>query len=255
MVLLLIIIIVATVPLGQLRTLRDEVLRVRQSVSPPRLTVVELVVMDLGDLSLFDEAALALFVNGLQHQPLVKYSRTTFINNAGSLILGYTGRADSSPSAVEMDSYVRLNQTSPNYLTDCLVKFFSEGKLNTDEVRIVNVSSLVAVQNFPSWGQYSSVKAGREMFHSNVALEWAEDPRLKVLNYAPGPLNTNVSIALVFCVEAGGVRICVSYAFVLYCSSISCYVSSCVYMCVCMSVLVVVLLTFSLHIVSFPSCV
>lgn len=169
----------------ELDALRCEIVKAREAKN--RASVVEVVIMDLGDVSAFDKAANSLFVDGLLD---FVYSRTTFVNNAGSLTLGYAGR--NSPSATEMDAYVRLNMTSPNYLTESLVRLLIESKLNTAEVRIVNVSSLVAIQNFPSWGQYAGVKAGREMFHKNIALEWTDNTQLKVINYAPGPLDTNV---------------------------------------------------------------
>lgn len=175
---------------GQLEALRSEILRVRSD----RVSAVDLVAMDLGEIASFEKAASALFVSSIREN--THYSRVSFVNNAGSLILGFTGRH--SPSAVELDNYVRLNMTSPNFLSESCVKYLHEKTLKSNELRIVNVSSLVAIQNFPSWGQYASVKAGREMFHKNIALEWTHDIRLKVMNYAPGPLDTNVSFALNF---------------------------------------------------------
>lgn len=70
----------------------------------------------------------------------------------------------------------------------------------------MNVSSLAAVQGFPSWGLYCAGKAARDMYHSVLADEQrskalaaqaqgmgssgAENSEILVLNYAPGPMDT-----------------------------------------------------------------
>ena len=69
---------------------------------------------------------------------------------------------------------------------------------------IVNVSSLAAIQAFPSWGVYCSGKgiafhntandllpAARDMLHKVLAEEEAKS-NVRVLNYAPGPLDTEM---------------------------------------------------------------
>ena len=57
---------------------------------------------------------------------------------------------------------------------------------------IVNVSSLAAIQPFEFKAEYCTAKAARDMFHRVVALE-NEKKCIKVLNYAPGPLDTEMS--------------------------------------------------------------
>ena len=66
-------------------------------------------------------------------------------------------------------------------------------------VRVVNISSLLAVKAFPCWGMYSMAKAARDMLHAIVAQEEGADEsapghqlRFKTLNYAPGPLDTDM---------------------------------------------------------------
>lgn len=60
----------------------------------------------------------------------------------------------------------------------------------------MNVSSLAAIQPFESWAVYCAAKAAREMFHRVLAEEQKKitSPvkNLLVLNYAPGPLDTNM---------------------------------------------------------------
>ncbi|KHJ79253.1 hypothetical protein OESDEN_21105, partial [Oesophagostomum dentatum] len=52
---------------------------------------------------------------------------------------------------------------------------------------VVNITSLVAVQGFPSLTQYSVGKAAREAFFRGLAVE---DDTIKVLSYSPGPVDT-----------------------------------------------------------------
>jgi len=47
----------------------------------------------------------------------------------------------------------------------------------------VNISSLCALQPFRSWALYCSGKAARDMMFRVLA---AEEPDVRVLNYAPG---------------------------------------------------------------------
>ena len=54
---------------------------------------------------------------------------------------------------------------------------------------VINVSSLAAIQPFESWGSYCSGKAARDSLFKVMAVE---EPSWKVLNYAPGPLDTKM---------------------------------------------------------------
>ncbi|ESO98896.1 hypothetical protein LOTGIDRAFT_114065 [Lottia gigantea] len=54
---------------------------------------------------------------------------------------------------------------------------------------VVNMSSLAAVMPIKSWGLYCTVKSGRDMFFKILAIE---DPSIRVLNYAPGPVKTDM---------------------------------------------------------------
>ena len=71
---------------------------------------------------------------------------------------------------------------------------------------VVNVSSLCAVQAFDSWGIYCAGKAARDMYHAVLAQELTKQAaatvegtaggvsgrKMLVLNYAPGPLDTDM---------------------------------------------------------------
>ena len=60
---------------------------------------------------------------------------------------------------------------------------------------IVNISSLVAVSDdFDGMGIYSMGKAARDKYHTLMAREEPHEfNRLRILNYAPGPLETSMT--------------------------------------------------------------
>ncbi len=82
-----------------------------------------------------------------------------------------------------------LNVTSAFILTSKFLNTFKK----TDKLRrtIVNISSLAAIQPVKSWGLYCSTKAARDMVFKVVA---EEDPDVRVLNWAPGPVGTIMNI-------------------------------------------------------------
>lgn len=146
------------------------------------------------------------------------------INNAGSLgdlnPVGHTGD-DSTREArlLLMSNAIDLNVTSSCFLTsECIRKYFITSATAAaaatttgsvfSKVAIINISSLAAIQEFPSWGTYCAGKAARNMYHRVLAAEnkqvsitsssstsssvGNDSNRLKVLNYAPGPLDTDM---------------------------------------------------------------
>ena len=154
-----------------------------------------------------------------------------FVNNAGSL--GHLGPTITSPSLKDMRQTIDLNVTSSLWLT---VRFSQYVKQHEERQRqqrqqqktmsqlaatIVNISSLAAISDdFLSMGIYSTGKAARERYHTMLAKEemksktmkQEEEPSLtkdgcddnnkssniaiKTLNYAPGPLETEMTTAI-----------------------------------------------------------
>uniref|UniRef100_A0A8C8RZC8 Sepiapterin reductase n=1 Tax=Pelusios castaneus TaxID=367368 RepID=A0A8C8RZC8_9SAUR len=112
--------------------------------------------------------------------------RLIIINNAGSL-----GEISKSfvdfTSPAEVNSYFAFNVTSALCLTSSILKAFPErpGLCKT----VVNISSLCAVKPFKSWTLYCTGKAARDMMFQILALE---KPDVRVVNYAPGPLDTEM---------------------------------------------------------------
>ncbi|KAB0391265.1 hypothetical protein E2I00_016107, partial [Balaenoptera physalus] len=87
----------------------------------------------------------------------------------------------------EVNNYWALNLTSMLCLTSSILKAFpdSPGLRRT----VVNISSLCALQPFKGWAQYCAGKAARNMMFQVLA---AEEPSVRVLSYAPGPLDTDM---------------------------------------------------------------
>ena len=86
--------------------------------------------------------------------------------------------------------HVEVNLSSACWLTSQFCAEWCSPKAHSKGNRaVVNISSLAAVQETPSWGLYSSTKAAREMFHQTAS---AEFPEIFFLNYAPGPMDTDM---------------------------------------------------------------
>ncbi|XP_043841484.1 sepiapterin reductase isoform X1 [Dromiciops gliroides] len=114
--------------------------------------------------------------------------RLLLINNAGTL-------GDVSKNIVdfadptEINGYWALNVTSTLCLTSGILRVFppSPGLKRT----VVNISSMCALKPFKSWGLYCAGKAARNMLFKVLA---EEEPNVRVLSYAPGPLDTDMQL-------------------------------------------------------------
>ncbi|KFQ24701.1 Sepiapterin reductase, partial [Mesitornis unicolor] len=115
-------------------------------------------------------------------------ARLLLVNNAGSL-------GDISKSFLdltdpdEINSYFAFNVTSALCLTSTALQAF--GQRPGSSRMVVNVSSLCALKPFKNWALYCSGKAARDMMFQVLALE---EPDVRVLNYAPGPLDTDMQL-------------------------------------------------------------
>lgn len=133
------------------------------------------------------EAGLQRLVDAVRELPRPEgLQRVLLINNAGTLgdvSKGFATLAD----AAEINSYWALNLTSMLCLTSSILRAFpdSPGLSRT----VVNVSSLCALEPFKGWTLYCAGKAAREMMFKVLA---SEEPGVRVLSYAPGPLDTDM---------------------------------------------------------------
>ena len=116
------------------------------------------------------------------------FEQCLIIHNAASL-------GDVSKKFIEMDSlvdasqYFSLNVASVIALNSRFLQIFPK-KVMKQRV-VINITSICALQPFKSWSIYCAGKAARDMLFRTMALE---DPDIRVLNYAPGPLDTNMQL-------------------------------------------------------------
>jgi sepiapterin reductase len=151
---------------------------------------VDLHSIDLSDLNALDHKLDAVFQQIQNDQ--IKYDRVVLVNNAGSL--GALGPCLESPSLSDMRQTVDFNVTSALWTTVRFGRFIRDDERTNDATTtIVNISSLVAVQPFPTMAIYSAVKAARDSYQEAFAQELNGDTNVKFLNYAPGPLETDMA--------------------------------------------------------------
>ncbi|NXI07790.1 SPRE reductase, partial [Irena cyanogastra] len=116
------------------------------------------------------------------------FGRLLLVNNAGSL-------GDVSKSFLdltdleEINTYFSFNISSALCLTSAALRAF--GARPGCGRTVVNVSSLCAREPFPSWALYCAGKAARDMLFRVLA---REEPGVRVLSYAPGPLDTDMQL-------------------------------------------------------------
>lgn len=125
-----------------------------------------------------------------------KYTDVIFVSNAG--VLGQLGTIGSNEISVELlESAYKVNLLSPSFMMSEFVKKFKSSE-HVKRLAVVNISSLWAVEPAKTFSLYCASKAGMEMFTRSLAEEakcWPEHahgPSLKVLNFAPGPLDTQM---------------------------------------------------------------
>lgn len=171
----------------------------RKNTSVVLLTRV--VLADLGDLNTLDGSvdqilsASAVDLDNANQG----FDECVLINNAGSL--GHIGPTTSTPSLSDMRQTIDLNVTSALWLSVRVGKWVqdhqqpSASSSSLRKYNVVNVSSLVAIQPFPTLAIYSAGKAARDAYHNSLAQDYDDENKnssssvvIRILNYAPGPL-------------------------------------------------------------------
>jgi sepiapterin reductase len=149
--------------------------------------------IDLGDLDTLDSKLDELFTEMVKEVPDADH--VVFINNAGSL--GHLGPCAESPSLADMRANVDLNITSALWTSVRFARFAKEYSSEAAFTTIVNISSLAAIQVFPTMGIYAAGKAARNHYHATLAKELnGSNKNIRTLNYAPGPLETDMATEL-----------------------------------------------------------
>jgi sepiapterin reductase len=123
------------------------------------------------------------------------FDSIVLINNAGTV--GHVGPSIETPTLAGLRSNVDLNITSALWIS---VRFARYCIQRRQQAILVNLSSLVAIADFPSMACYSAGKAAREKYHTimsqelqkNTSISNGSQAKIKILNYAPGPLETDM---------------------------------------------------------------
>jgi len=149
-------------------------------------------VVDLEDLSTL-EGSLSNVLTSVVPQHEI-FDTTILFNNAGSV--GPLGLAHTLTSLTGIQRAIDLNITSSIWLSSLFIRTF--GPHTQRQCRVVNISSICAIQPFPTMSLYCAGKAARDMFHSVLAKDLASvsdsfPSSMKVLNYAPGPCKTEMT--------------------------------------------------------------
>ncbi|KAB7499412.1 Sepiapterin reductase, partial [Armadillidium nasatum] len=109
------------------------------------------------------------------------------VHNAGSLgALNYLANIQDLNA---INKFYQLNVSSVIPLTSVFLKII-RGFSTKPKIFVVNISSLCALSPTKSLSLYCSAKAARDMLFKNLALE--EGDAIRVLNYAPGPLDNDM---------------------------------------------------------------
>jgi secernin len=165
--------------------------------------------VDLADLDQLDDNLNEILTDLDPHQSNKSIENITttkiiFVNNAGSL--GHLGPCTTSPSLQDMRQTMDLNVTSCLWASVKVAQHIKSIKQQHQQHPIdavlVNISSLVAISDdFLTMGIYSAGKGARDKYHTILAKEEAaqaaanasSDSTIKTLNYAPGPLETEMT--------------------------------------------------------------
>ncbi|XP_069111569.1 sepiapterin reductase-like [Argopecten irradians] len=116
------------------------------------------------------------------------FEQSVIVHNAGTL--GDNTKYASDLSDVQtVQANFDMNVSGMILLNSQFLKKFSNSSKGRS---VVHISSLVAIQPVPSFSLYCTGKAARDMFFRVMAVE---NPSIRVLNYAPGPCETDMQRA------------------------------------------------------------
>ncbi len=118
--------------------------------------------------------------------PIKQYDRLTLVNNAG-MVDPIKHVADLDEVSIARN--IAVNLTAPIALTSAFLRLSA----GFDGPRVIaNVSSGAASRPKASWATYSSAKAGLECFTKALAMDLADDSRVKTIIFEPGVVDTEM---------------------------------------------------------------
>uniref|UniRef100_A0A8D8KUF4 Sepiapterin reductase n=2 Tax=Culex pipiens TaxID=7175 RepID=A0A8D8KUF4_CULPI len=161
-----------------LESTRAEILEVN-----PHITVVTSSV-DLSNAS--RELLEDIIGKSLGKKPVESFGLAAIVHNVGT-IGNVERKAIDMADRQEWEEYFATNVITVGVLNSCFLRRFGE----CPRKLVVNITSKACLVPFKSMGFYCSGKAAREMYFKVLA---DEEPDLVVLNYSPGPVDTDMTV-------------------------------------------------------------
>ncbi|KAG6797417.1 sepiapterin reductase [Apis mellifera caucasica] len=127
-----------------------------------------------------------IIIQSLKNEILDQFDHVVVIHNVGS-IGNINQYANDLTELNVWHDYYDLNVFIPAILNGVIMKIFNKNT-NTKKL-VINITSLLGIKPEKSMAYYCSGKAAREMFFKVFALE---NPQVNVLNYSPGPVETDM---------------------------------------------------------------
>ncbi|VDM61917.1 unnamed protein product [Angiostrongylus costaricensis] len=168
-----------------LLTARNEtaLLQIKQDIlNSSEKAQVWIVVCDMGSLN---SDAIKTFTEVLEEMIALGPFDSAFIFHNCGTVGDVSKRCSALSNPEQWHNYLNVNLIAMIQFNNLLLSSITE---QTADYRfVVNITSLLAIQGFPSLTQYSVGKAAREAFFRGLAVD---DETIKVLSYSPGPVDT-----------------------------------------------------------------
>ncbi|XP_060829383.1 sepiapterin reductase [Bombus pascuorum] len=127
-----------------------------------------------------------IVMQSLKNQVLNQFDRVVVIHNVGTM--GHVNQYTNDLTDINVwHNYYDLNVFVPAILNGVIMQIFNKNT-NTEKL-VINITSLFGIQPGKCLAYYCSGKAAREMIFKVFALE---NPEINVLNYSPGPVETDM---------------------------------------------------------------
>lgn len=127
-----------------------------------------------------------VIMQSLKNKTAAQFDQVVVVHNVGTM--GDITKETNDMTDINIwHSYYDLNVFGPAILNGVIMKIFNE-TTNTKKT-VINITSLLGLKPTKSTGYYCTGKAAREMFFKVFAIE---NPEVDVLNYSPGPVETDM---------------------------------------------------------------
>nr|XP_003704968.1 PREDICTED: sepiapterin reductase [Megachile rotundata]XP_012144375.1 PREDICTED: sepiapterin reductase [Megachile rotundata] len=127
-----------------------------------------------------------VIMQSLKNKTVTQFDQVVVVHNVGTMG-DLTKKTNDMTDINIWHSYYDLNVFVPAILNGVVMQIFNE-TTNTKKT-VINISSLLGLKPTKSTGYYCTGKAAREMFFKVFAVE---NPEVDVLNYSPGPVETDM---------------------------------------------------------------